>query len=263
MYGFLFLLGIAVLYCSFDSSSENNRESDEGLVKIIKSKILEFLENLGIIIFFTVVTVPIVLGIRYDVLPKWTFAIPVFMGTPFILGMMWGVWHNMQNAGHRLTFKDRENTKKIVRRYLENHYTYFPDEKTRIGSYPLLSFYGGNFRLEFHGRYLRIWEPVWAVMKADDPDLQRIQEAVNAVNFQFGPTVIMTKPDKDGIIGFFSRRDLLLLPHAPSNDEILDEAFKSFYLVKKLVFDNILKLQPKQIEAKTLPSQSMNRNKNE
>lgn len=100
-------------------------------------------------------------------------------------------------------------------------------------------------------------------MKADDPDLQRIQEAVNAVNFQFGPTVIMTKLDKDGIIGFFSRRDLLLLPHAPSNDEILDEAFKSFYLVKKLVFDNILKLQPKQIEAKSLPSQSMDSNKNE
>lgn len=41
MYGLLLLLVIAVLYNSVDFSSENNRESDESLVKIIKSKIPE------------------------------------------------------------------------------------------------------------------------------------------------------------------------------------------------------------------------------
>lgn len=70
-----------------------------------------------------------------------------------------------------------------------------------------VSYQGENFHMEFGGMYARVWDPMWSGIKADDPELPEVREAVNAANFNFGPTVVMTAPDDEGVIGFHSRRD--------------------------------------------------------
>lgn len=60
-------------------------------------------------------------------------------------------------------------------------------------------------------------DPMWAGVKADDPDMPKIREAVNAANFNFGPTVVLTAPNDEGVIGFHSRRDIMLHPACPDN----------------------------------------------
>lgn len=52
-----------------------------------------------------------------------------------------------------------------------------------------VQYQGENFHMEFGGMYARVWDPMWAGVKADDPDMPKIREAVNAANFNFGPTV--------------------------------------------------------------------------
>lgn len=75
-----------------------------------------------------------------------------------------------------------------------------------------VQYQGENFHMEFGGMYARVWDPMWAGVKADDPDMPKIREAVNAANFNFGPTVVLTAPNEEGIIGFHSRRDIMLHP---------------------------------------------------
>lgn len=78
-----------------------------------------------------------------------------------------------------------------------------------------VQYQGENFHMEFGGMYARVWDPMWAGVKADDPDMPKIREAVNAANFNFGPTVVMTAPGEDGDIGLHSRRDIMLHPSCP------------------------------------------------
>lgn len=36
-----------------------------------------------------------------------------------------------------------------------------------------VSYQGENFHMEFGTRYARIWDPMWAGIKADDPDMPK------------------------------------------------------------------------------------------
>ena len=84
-------------------------------------------------------------------------------------------------------------------------------EKANDGSINV-QYQGETFHMDFGGMYARVWDPMWAGIKANDPDLPQIREAVNAANFNFGPTIVLTSPDENGIIGFHTRRDIMLHP---------------------------------------------------
>lgn len=98
-----------------------------------------------------------------------------------------------------------------------------------------VKFQGENFYMEFGGAYARVWDPFWAGVKADDPDLPKIREAVNTANFNFGPTVVLTDPDDNGIIGFHSRWDIMLHPSYPENVEYVANVLNSFFVAKERV----------------------------
>lgn len=98
-----------------------------------------------------------------------------------------------------------------------------------------VSYQGENFHMDFGGYYVRVWDPMWAGVKADDPDLPKIREAVNAANFDFGPTVVMTKPDEDGTIGLHTRRDIMLHPACPDNVPFVKAVLDSFFDAKENV----------------------------
>ena len=113
-----------------------------------------------------------------------------------------------------------------------------------------VSYQGENFHMEFGGMYARVWDPMWAGVKADDPDLPKIREAVNAANFSFGPTVVLTAPNEDGVIGFHSRRDIMLHPACPDNELFVKAVLDSFFDAKEQVRNNYQQINAKQMEAK-------------
>lgn len=92
-----------------------------------------------------------------------------------------------------------------------------------------------NSYMEFGTRYARIWDPMWAGIQVDDSDMSKIREAVNAANYNFGPTVVLTTPDEDGVIGFHSRRDVMLHPLCPDNVPFVKAVLDSFFDAKEAV----------------------------
>lgn len=40
-----------------------------------------------------------------------------------------------------------------------------------------VQYQGENFHMEFGGMYARVWDPMWAGVKADDPDMPKIGAA--------------------------------------------------------------------------------------
>lgn len=113
-----------------------------------------------------------------------------------------------------------------------------------------VSYQGENFHMEFGGLYARVWDPMWAGVKADDPDMPKIREAVNAANFNFGPTVVLTAPNEEGIIGFHSRRDIMLHPACPDNEPFVKAVLDSFFDAKEQVRSNFQQINAKQMEAR-------------
>ncbi|MGN0238284.1 MAG: hypothetical protein ACI4AK_09425 [Lepagella sp.] len=111
-----------------------------------------------------------------------------------------------------------------------------------------VSYQGENFHMEFGGMYARVWDPMWASVKADDPELPKIREAVNAVNFNFGPTVVLTAPNEDGVIGFHSRRDIMLHPACPDNGPFVKAVLDSFFDAKEQVRSNYQQINAQQME---------------
>lgn len=111
-----------------------------------------------------------------------------------------------------------------------------------------VSYQGENFLMEFGGMYACVWDPLWAGVKADDPDMPKIREAVNAANFNFGPTVVLTIPNDEGIIGFYSRRDIMLHPACPDNEPFVKAVLDSFFDAKEQVRNSFQQINAKQME---------------
>lgn len=108
---------------------------------------------------------------------------------------------------------------------------------------------GENFHMEFGGMYARVWDPMWAAVKADDPELPKIREAVNAANFNFGPTIVLTAPNDEGVIGFHSRRDIMLHPACPDNVPFVKAVLDSFFDAKQQLHSSFRQINAKQMEA--------------
>lgn len=118
-------------------------------------------------------------------------------------------------------------------------------EKDNDGSINV-QYQGETFHMDFGGMYARVWDPMWAGIKANDPDLPQIREAVNAANFNFGPTIVLTSPDENGIIGFHTRRDIMLHPLCPDNAPYVKAVLDSFLEAKEQVKGNFQKIKASQ-----------------
>lgn len=118
-------------------------------------------------------------------------------------------------------------------------------EKDNDGSINV-QYQGENFHIDFGGMYARVWDPMWAGIKANDPNLPQIREAVNAANFNFGPTIVLTSPDENGIIGFHTRRDIMLHPLCPDNAAYVKAVLDSFFEAKEQVKGNFQEIKASQ-----------------
>ena len=118
-------------------------------------------------------------------------------------------------------------------------------EKDNDGSINV-QYQGETFHMDFGGMYARVWDPMWAGIKANDPNLPQIREAVNAANFNFGPTIVLSSPDEDGIIGFHTRRDIMLHPLCPDNAPYVKAVLDSFFEAKEQVKGNFQEIKASQ-----------------
>ena len=118
-------------------------------------------------------------------------------------------------------------------------------EKDNDGSINV-QYQGETFHMDFGGMYARVWDPMWAGIKANDPNLPQIREAVNAANFNFGPTIVLSSPDEDGIIGFHTRRDIMLHPSCPDNALYVKAVLDSFFEAKEQVKGNFQEIKASQ-----------------
>lgn len=112
-----------------------------------------------------------------------------------------------------------------------------------------VSYQGENFHMEFGGMYCRVWDPVWSAIKVDDPNLPNVREAVNAANFNFGPTVVLTRPNEEGVINIHSRQDIMLHPACPDNVYFVKAILDSFFETKENVRSSYQQLNMQQMEA--------------
>ena len=234
MYGILAILAAVIIYNCGDMLPDSVKEWWEN------STLKKWCHPVMAI----TLTIAVALGIQFDILNWGSIVIPLLFGFPYIFGMVLGIWHNMKNAGQKVTSKNENDAKEIAITCL-----------TELGCQPEVykdgsvgvSYQGENFHLEFGGRYARIWDPMWAGVKGEDPDMTKIKEAVNATNFNFGPTVVMTAPDEDGDIGLHSRRDIMLHPACPDNVIFLKAVLDSFFDTKEQVRSIFQQINAKQM----------------
>lgn len=111
-------------------------------------------------------------------------------------------------------------------------------------------FQGEHFEINFYGVYCRIWDPFWTCIDADDPDLPTVREAVNETNFEFGPAVVLSKPDINGVIHFHTRYDIPFIPEIPDIQSYLKNMLESFFMAKKIVYQKFHRLSVEQTEQK-------------
>ena len=109
-----------------------------------------------------------------------------------------------------------------------------------------VSYQGENFHMEFGGSFVQVWDPAWSTIKADDPELANVKEAVNATNFGFGPTVVMTAPDENGIIYFHSRYGMLMQDSIHDIEGYVQHSLNMFFGTKQEVTQNFQRLRVEQ-----------------
>ncbi|MDE7081539.1 MAG: hypothetical protein K2O78_07805 [Muribaculaceae bacterium] len=112
-----------------------------------------------------------------------------------------------------------------------------------------VKYQGENFVVIFGGVEVRIWDPGWSQIRSDDPDLPQVREAVNKTNFSYGTTVVMTAPDKDGMIWFHTRRDFLFHESFPDNEGFLKNVLESFFRTKEEVRGNFTEMRRNSTDA--------------
>lgn len=112
-----------------------------------------------------------------------------------------------------------------------------------------VAYQGEKFHIEFFGRYVRIWDPMWAGIDADDPNMPKVREAVNATNYNFGTTVVLDNPNEKGVIAFHTISDIMLHPACPDNDYYVKAVLDSFFDAKEQVIRNFKQIDTKQMEA--------------
>lgn len=99
-----------------------------------------------------------------------------------------------------------------------------------------MQYQGENFLMECEREFVRIWDPAWNGIQANDPNMLLYYEAFNYANFGYGPTIIMSDPNDQGIITVHSRIDIRLQPECPGNEQYVKMIFDSFFAAKERAY---------------------------
>ena len=109
-----------------------------------------------------------------------------------------------------------------------------------------VAYQGENFVVQIGGYYAHIWDPGWSSINVNDPNFGTLQEAINIANCDFGPSIVWTKPDENGIVYLHSRLDILLHPNLPNKDDYIKSVFNTFFEKKENLRGNLHSLMNEQ-----------------
>ena len=96
-----------------------------------------------------------------------------------------------------------------------------------------VAYQGENFIINIGGPYAQIWDPAWANISVKDPNFENMKTAANISNFDFGPSIVWTTPNEDGMVTLHSKRDILLSPQLKDNRDYVRSVLDSFFEKKK------------------------------
>ena len=96
-----------------------------------------------------------------------------------------------------------------------------------------VAYQGENFVINTGGLYAQIWDPGWASISVNDPNYEKMKTAANMSNFDFGPTIIYTSPNEDGMVWLHTKQDIVLFPTIPDRNEYVRAVFRSFFEKKE------------------------------
>lgn len=78
----------------------------------------------------------------------------------------------------------------------------------------------------------------WTAIKADDPMLPRLKEAINHANFDLNaPTCMYSGPQEDGNVLFHMRYDTILHPQLPYITDLISGVINAFYKAIKDILE--------------------------
>lgn len=98
-----------------------------------------------------------------------------------------------------------------------------------------VDYQGEHFTLEIGGPYARVWDLNWAGINVADPNFGKLREAVNATNYNWGPTVLLTQPDNAGTVCLHSKHEVLLSPQMSDTNGYVASILNSFFQKKEEV----------------------------
>lgn len=97
------------------------------------------------------------------------------------------------------------------------------------------AFQGEFFQAVCYGPWARIWDPAWSALKADDPNLPMIRDAINKANITSHPTVVMSTSDEGDNIVLHSRMDIVLYPSLPQKEGYVKTVLELFFRAREAV----------------------------
>lgn len=99
------------------------------------------------------------------------------------------------------------------------------------------------------GAFVRIWDTYWTRIKADDPNLPMVKDAVNDANYCFGPLLVFSEMDDKGYIHLHSIWDIVLHPALPHIESYVKAVLGAFFDAKKELRRCYLNLEAKKADA--------------
>lgn len=96
-----------------------------------------------------------------------------------------------------------------------------------------VTYQGENFIVKTGGYYAQIWDPGWANINVNDANFEKMKTAANISNFDFGPSIVWSSPNEDGMVSLHSKRDVLLHPDIPDKNGYIRSIFESFFEKKE------------------------------
>lgn len=183
-------------------------------------------------------------------------------------GFLHGLFNKEEEDSVISNYKDNNNIitpakeKEIMEDQTQNTLQLMMSTLQKIGCQPetnedgsiSVSFQGENFFIETGGAYVQIWDLGWASMTVIDPHLQEMRASINETNFHFGPTLVLTEPDKNDTMYIHSRMGVLMIPSIPDIENYLRASLCMFFEAK----NNFNRHFNKLINERTTETQSNN-----
>lgn len=110
------------------------------------------------------------------------------------------------------------------------------------------AYQGEKFVAHCGGRYAHLWDLGWSGIKSLDPELSNLKWAINLYNFNFGPTIVMSEPDDEGVMVLHSHMAIMLHSANPNNSQYVRAMLDMFFQAKDGLHESYNEIKQAEVE---------------